>query len=162
MPISLIEMTEEAFSDYLLIAIPAYARDNIDSGRWDPSDALVRSRKAHDLLLPEGVATEDNYLFNILSGESKNTVGYVWVKIENNISSKSAFIYDIEIYEPHRRKGYAKSALSGIETFVAGLGATTLGLHVFKHNSAAVALYRSIGFEMVSHNMQKPIRINVT
>lgn len=160
MPISLIAMNEDAFSDYLETAIPAYARDNVDAGRWDESGALERSRKDHEALLPNGVETCDNYLFNIIENESSNNVGYIWVKVEDNIRTKSAFIYDIEIYEAFRRKGYAKSALGRIEKVVADLGASSLGLHVFKQNSAAIALYNSMGYQTVSHNMQKPIQLN--
>jgi ribosomal protein S18 acetylase RimI-like enzyme len=162
MQVLLIAMNEESFSNYLQIAIPSYAKDNIDSGRWEESEALARSRKAHESLLPEGVATINNYLFNVIENESKENLGHIWVKVEDNIHTKSAFIYDIEIFEQYRRKGYAKFALGCIEQVVADLGATSLGLHVFNHNSAAIGLYNSIGYQTVSHNMQKPIRATVT
>ena len=157
MQVSLIAMNEEAFSDYLKMAIPAYAQDNVEAGRWDESEALERSEKAHESLLPDGVETGDNYLFRIIENESSNNIGHIWVKVEDNIHTKSAFIYDIEICETSRRKGYAKSALGSIEKIVADLGATSLGLHVFAKNSAAIALYNSIGYQTVGHNMQKPI-----
>ena len=80
------------------------------------------------------------------------------LQVEDIIRTKSAFIYDIEIYEAHRRKGYAKSALGHIEKVVADLGASSLGLHVFNHNSAAINLYNNIGYQTVSHSMQKSIR----
>ena len=69
--------------------------------------------------------------------------------------TKSAFIYDIEILEQYRRKDHAKSALNSIEKIVADLGATSLGLHVFKQNIAAIGLYQSIGYQTVSLYMQK-------
>lgn len=156
-PILLIPMNEEAFSKYLQRAIPAYAQDNVDSGRWDESDALERSKNAHDDFLPDGVETEDHYLFNIQETDGDNEIGYIWVRVEENVRTTSAFIYDLEIYEAHRRRGYAKAALAEIETVVADLGATSLGLHVFHHNKAALALYNSVGFQTMSHNMQKAI-----
>ncbi|OBT13285.1 GCN5 family acetyltransferase [Vibrio sp. UCD-FRSSP16_10] len=159
MKVSLKMMNREAFSEYLKIAIPSYAKANIDSGRWDESEALERSEKAHETLLPDGERTKNHYLFNITENNSQNRVGHIWVKIEDNCHTKSAFIYDIEIYEAHRRNGYAKSAFECIEKRVAELGATSLGLHVFKQNAAAIALYSSIGYQIISHNMQKPIVI---
>jgi ribosomal protein S18 acetylase RimI-like enzyme len=131
----------------------------MDPGRWDQADALERSKKAHESLLPDGIETGDNYLFNIIDNESSN-VGHIWVKIEDNIRTESAFVYDIEICESGRRKGYAKSALGRIEEVAADLGATNLGLQVFAGNSAAIALYNSIGYQTVGHNMQKPIGAN--
>ncbi len=74
MQVSLLPMNEEAFSDYLQIAIQAYARDNVDSGRWDESDALERSIKEHEALLPEGVETKDNYLFNVVDNETSGNL----------------------------------------------------------------------------------------
>ena len=162
MSVSLIKMNEDDYAKYLELAIPAYAKDNVDSGRWDESEAIERSQKAQDTLLPDGVATKDNYLFTIVESLTGINVGHIWVKLEENIRLKSAFIYDIEIYETERRKGYAKSALAVIEKIVTDLGASSLGLHVFKQNSAAIALYNSIGYQTVSHNMQKPIKKKVS
>ncbi len=162
MQVSLKAMNQEAFSHYLEIAIPSYAKENIESGRWDESEALERSKQAHESLLPEREETKNNYLFNIIELQSQGSVGHIWVKVEDNIRTKSAFIYDIEIYENHRRKGYAKSALGCIEKVISDLGASSLRLHVFKHNSAAINLYNSIGYQTVSYNMQKPIRVTGT
>lgn len=157
MQVSLKTMDNDAYCDYLQQALPAYAKDNIESGRWQKSDALARAQQAFQRLLPKGLKTENNYLFNIIADESSTDVGYIWVKIEENIDTKSAFIYDLEIYENQRRKGYGKSALACIEEVISTLGANSLGLHVFKHNAAAMALYNSIGYQVVSHNMQKNI-----
>jgi len=155
MTISLKAMDESAFIDYKKHAIPAYAKDNVTAGRWPESDALARAEKEFERLLPDGVNSQDNYLFTIIANELNQNVGYIWVKIEHNLSVKSAFIYDIEIAEAHRQQGYAKAGLSRIEKAVTELGATSLGLHVFNNNAAAMALYERLGFNMVSHNMNK-------
>ncbi|WP_461535331.1 GNAT family N-acetyltransferase [Spongorhabdus nitratireducens] len=153
----LVAMDSAAFENYLQIAIPAYAQTNIESGRWEASTALEQSRQAHSALLPQGAETENHYLFNIRTENSDENVGHIWVHIDDQHSLRTAFIYDIEIYESFRRKGYARSALKNIEEFVAGLGARSLGLHVFNHNQSARALYESMGFVTVSHNMKKTI-----
>jgi ribosomal protein S18 acetylase RimI-like enzyme len=160
MQVSLKAMNEKSFSDYRKQAIPAYAKDNVESGRWQEADALERSKQDFQRLLPEGLASKNNYLFNVIDNKSDKYVGHVWVKVEDNIGTKSAFIYDIEIYELYRRKGYAKSALSNIENVVEALGATSLGLHVFHYNEAAMALYDSVGYQVVSHNMKKQLSAN--
>ena len=43
MDISLKPMNEDSFSEYLNQVIPAYANENIQSGRWDELGALNRS-----------------------------------------------------------------------------------------------------------------------
>ncbi len=156
-PVFLKVMDDEAFCHYLEIAIPAYADDNISSGRWEASDALERSKQSYTDLLPQRHETKNNSLFNIIVSGRQETVGHIWIKIEDHTHTKSAFIYDIEIYKVHRRNGYAKAALSCIESVVAEMGASSLGLHVFNNNPGAINLYESIGFQAVSQNMQKKI-----
>ena len=155
MSVSLKAMDKSAFSAYKKQAIPAYAKDNVNAGRWAESDALARSEKEFERLLPDGVNSQDNYFFDIIENKQEQNVGFVWVKIEHHFNTKSAFIYDIEIAEAYRQQGYAKAGLSDIEKVVTDLGATRLGLHVFNNNAAAMALYKSIGYQMVSHNMNK-------
>ena len=158
MQVTLALMNEESFSTYQKQAIPSYAKDNVDAGRWEEADSLERSEKDFKRLLPDGGQTKDNYLYNIIEDISGKNVGHIWVKLEDNIRTKSAFIYDIEVHEQYRRNGYAKSALFCIEKVVADLGAISLGLHVFNNNPAALALYKSINYQVVSLNMQKAIK----
>ncbi|WP_216638423.1 GNAT family N-acetyltransferase [Endozoicomonas arenosclerae] len=152
-------MNEAEFSDYLETAIPAYAKSNVDSGRWHESEALDRSRKTYNDLLPVGKETENNYFYHVIEDVNQQKVGQIWVKIIDNIHTRSAFIYDIKIDELYQRKGYAKSALNTLESIVASFGASSLGLHVFSQNSAAIRLYNSVGFQTVSLNMQKNIEV---
>ena len=105
----------------------------------------------------DGLGSHNNYLFNVIESKNSIIVGYIWVKVEDHIHVKSAFIYDVGISENHRRKGYAKSALRCIEKVVADLGVTSLGLHVFNQNAGAKALYNSMGYQVVSQNMRKVI-----
>ena len=131
MLVSLIPMSEASFLNYLEQAIPSYAQVNIDSGRWQETGALTRSKQSHDRFLPDGLKTKNNYLFNIIEHQTSQAVGHTWLEIQNSASTKAAFIFDIEIYPMHRRQGYAKSSLGCIEKLAASLGAITLGLHVF-------------------------------
>lgn len=157
MQVSLVSMNHYEYLAFIEMAIPAYAQANIDSGRWDVSDALERARNSYNSLLPQGIETQENYIFIIKETISNEKVGHIWVKVEEAVPTKPAFIYDVEIYENYRRKGYGKSALQAIEKYVSTLGAKSLGLHVFSHNSAARALYESAGYRVSGHNMQKII-----
>ena len=47
-------MSEAEFTEYVDILIRDYAKDNVEAGYWDPSDAVERSRKQTMDLLPEG------------------------------------------------------------------------------------------------------------
>ena len=151
------KMTQKSFQEYLDKAIPAYASNNIESGRWLEEGALERSRADHESLLPDGLNTKNNYLFDIVSRSDNCIVGFLWLAVEDKFGSTSAFIYDIAIYESYRRLGYARQALKELELFVKDLGICKIGLHVFHQNKSAQSLYESMGFSVVSSNMAKSI-----
>ena len=157
MPILLRKMTQKSFEEYLEKAIPAYAFNNIESGRWPEEGALERSRADHESLLPDGINTKNNYLFEVISRNEDCIVGFLWLAIDDKFGSKSAFIYDIAIYEGYRRLGYARQALKDLESFVKDLGIYKIGLHVFHQNKSAQSLYDSMGYSVVSSNMAKSI-----
>lgn len=157
MSITLRKMKENVFDEYLVKSIPAYALENIESGRWIEEGAIERSRADHESLLPDGIHTKNNYLFEVITGKESNVVGVLWVNVDDTVSTKSAFIYDIEIYEDHRRQGYAKQTLNALECFVKDLGINKIGLHVFRQNAAAQSLYEAMGYRVVSSNMSKSI-----
>ncbi|RXJ72724.1 GNAT family N-acetyltransferase [Veronia nyctiphanis] len=157
MEVSLKKMNEESFAEYLQFAIPAYASENIRAGRWPTTGDLERSKLEYADLFPEGLKTKDNYLFNIVESSNDIEIGHLWVKITSKENSKSAFIYDLHIHESYRGKGYAKAALLCTEHFASSLGADSISLHVFNHNDVAKALYKKVGYEVISHNMRKTI-----
>jgi hypothetical protein len=66
----LVPMSPEAYAQYLVAAVAGYAHQNITSGRWPAEGALERSGAEHEKLLPQGLATPDNYLFEIHDAEA--------------------------------------------------------------------------------------------
>ncbi len=152
MTTTIIKMTEAIFSKYYQAAIASYAKENIDAGRWKEEGAIERSREDHNRLLPEGIKTKNNHLFEIKENNHGQIVGHIWIAIDEQLNQKSAFIYDIEIYEAFRRKGFAKSVLRNVEDFVMKSDIYSIGLHVFNHNEAAIALYTELGYNTVNYN----------
>lgn len=153
-------MRPEVFAAYLDSSVAGYARDNIDAGRWPAEGAVERSRADFDDSLPQGLATPDNYLFEIQDGVGGATVGYLWFAVVVKHGLRSAFVYDLEVKAEHRRQGHAKRAFQALESRVAALGLTSIGLHVFGHNPGAQALYRQLGYGVTGINMQKRLGQN--
>ena len=150
-------MRPEVFAGYLDSSVAGYAQDNIDSGRWPAEGALERSRADFDSLLPQGLATPDNYLFEIQNGEDGSTVGYLWFAVVVKHGLRSAYVYDLEVKPEHRRQGHAKRAFEALEARVAALGLSSIGLHVFGHNPGAQSLYSQLGYTVTGINMIKQI-----
>jgi hypothetical protein len=63
--VNLVPMTQAEFEAYREPAIRAYARDHVQAGNWSPEEALHRADSSYRELLPDGVATPDQYLFTI-------------------------------------------------------------------------------------------------
>lgn len=154
---TLTPMLRSAYASYRERAAHGYAEDNVTSGRWPAEGALQRSYNSFDELLPQGTDTSDNYVFDIRDEATETTVGILWFAVVTKHGIKSAFVYDIEIWPEYRRRGHARAALFALESLAAGLGLTHIGLHVFRHNVGAQALYQSVGYEVTSVNMLKRI-----
>lgn len=150
-------MRAGTYPGYLEAAIAGYAADNVAAGRWPESGARERSRSEFAELLPRGLATPDNFLYEILSCEGGPTVGFIWLAVERKPASITGFVYDLEISQEHRRQGHASRALAELEVIARAVGATSLGLHVFAFNDGAQALYRRLGFQVASLNLRKSL-----
>jgi ribosomal protein S18 acetylase RimI-like enzyme len=152
--IQLTPMTEQDFQDFYERSIRDYADEKAKAGNYRPEEALERSRREYEELLPDGLASKDQYLYNIVEDELKQKVGILWVAV-NHRGQPAAFIFDIEIYEAFRRRGYAEQAFLRLEEKMKALGMTKIGLHVFGHNHAAQALYNKLDYEITNIHMAK-------
>lgn len=148
-------MRAKVFPTYLENAIVGYAEDCVALHRWPSDGAIERSRADFEDSLPLGLATPNNYLYEIKASESGPTVGVLWFAIEEKHSLRNAYVYDIEIYAQHRRQGHAFQAFVLLEPIAAGLGLDRIGLHVFRHNLGAQEMYKKLGYEVTGINMQK-------
>ena len=152
----LVPMTQAEFDVYIERLITEYAADNVRAGYWTDAEALERSHKQTESLLPQGLQTKDHYLYTLYDGDT--AVGVIWLHAEMNRPVKGGFIFDVEIKEEFRGKGYGKQIMSLIEEKARELGLKKMGLHVFGYNNAARKLYESVGYEVSSLNMLKELR----
>jgi len=150
-------MRPATYARYLAAAIASYAEDNVAAGRWSKAGASEGSETEFAELLTLGLATPDNYLYEIQDREGGPLVGFVWLAIERTPVGVTGFIYDLEIRPEYRRQGHASRALSAVEVTATAQGATSLGLHVFAFNEAAQALYRRLGFQVASLSLRKAL-----
>ena len=154
--VQLVPMTEAEFQAYLEPAIADYAAEHVKAGRWSQAEALEESRKEFMQLLPDGLNTANQHLFSIKDDAGTNA-GLLWFNVREPGGARSAFIYDVRIYDAFQRRGYATQAFQALETLARDMGITAISLHVFGHNSAARALYEKLGFEATNILMSKPI-----
>jgi ribosomal protein S18 acetylase RimI-like enzyme len=151
----LVPMGEEAFASFIETAVAGYADDNVAAGRWTADEALGLSRAEFVRLLPLGLATPNNHLYEIRDESCDRTVGFLWFAIMARGSAKTAYVYQLEIHPEFRRQGHARAAFHAMESIAVEMGLSSIGLHVFGHASGAKALYGSLGYSVTGINMQK-------
>jgi GNAT superfamily N-acetyltransferase len=118
--------------------------------------ARERVRRGTAKYLPDGLDTPGHHLLAAENG-SGEVVGTAWIGPDPNQvsgSTTSAWLYDINVFAPFRRRGFGSSILAAAEQLVAGEGKTVLALNVVGDNEAAIALYRHSGYDVSSMFMR--------
>ena len=153
--ITLKNMNQEEFKQYISFAVEDYAKDKIASGNWSEDEAIDLSKKSFEQLLPKDEKTENNHLFSIFHNDI--LVGMIWIAQKGPTKPNEGFIYDFMIFEQYQGQGYAKKAMKEIETIAKELGINKIGLNVFGHNKIARGLYEKMGYEITNITMVKTI-----
>ena len=153
--IKLRPMTDEEYLEWLPRSTESFADAKVKSGNWGAGNALELARKQTAEILPLGLETPHN---EILVVEAKGKrVGVIWIAIKESPRGPYAYLYDIEMDEPQRGKGYGSQALKALEEKLKKRGIKSLLLHVFGYNQDALRLYQRLGFEITNVNMAKTL-----
>ncbi len=156
--VRLVPMDEEQYHRYLEGALPNYAQEMVQAGNWPSEDAANLAEKSFQALLPDGLASADQYLCLIVDEQAGEQVGFLWYGVREGPGGRFVALYDIVVFEEHRRRGYGAQALHALEVKVRELGLDKVMLHVFGHNQGARALYRRLGYAETDVTMAKTLR----
>jgi len=154
--VTLAPMTDEAYARWLPAAIRSYAADKVRVGAWPIDEAQERSARAFAELLPDGPQTAGQELRSIVTADGK-TVGVLWFGPAGGGTDGVAFIWDIEVDEAYRGRGFGRAALQALEPLVLAQGYRAIGLHAFGDNEVARNLYRSAGYVETDVSMRKSL-----
>jgi ribosomal protein S18 acetylase RimI-like enzyme len=154
--LTLRDMSEAEYEAFITKLIAEYAAVNVEAGNWRESEALEMSKKACEKLLPEGLQTPRVLLLSAQNAEGEY-VGYLWIGLDRPGSPGSGWIYDIEVAENNRGKGYGRELLRAAEAETLKHGVGILGLNVFGTNKVARKLYESAGYSISQIAMSKKL-----
>jgi GNAT superfamily N-acetyltransferase len=84
-------------------------------------------------------------------------VGHLWLAEPRRSDEPTLVVYDVDIDEPHRGRGYGRAAMLLAEEEARRRGLSRIALHVGARNDVARALYRSLGYEENEVRMSKPV-----
>jgi ribosomal protein S18 acetylase RimI-like enzyme len=147
-------MTQPEFDVFRSLGVAEYAKDNVRMGEWSSEDAERLAAEQTDALLPAGLDTAGMRF--LVAEDGGTVVGRVWLAVEE-AGKPDAWIYDIEVEEELRGRGYGRALLAAVERLVADHGVDSVGLNVFAYNDAARRLYESAGYEATSIHMRKAL-----
>lgn len=155
--VKLLKMNKEDFDKYIAHSVVEYAKEKVKAGIWAEQEAYKLSEETFSRLLPNGVDTEKQHLFNIVDGDTEARIGYLWLNIYESLNGKQAFIYDIYLFEEFQGKGYGTDTMKAIDAEAKNHNVVKIALHVFSHNKRAIALYKKSGYEDTDLIMAKNI-----
>ena len=148
-------MREDEFPAFLERAKASYARDMIENGGLEEAHAHRKSEADHASLYADGLATPgvDVLVVEVDGGP----VGHVVLGEREEHGVRGAFLWDIEILEAHRGRGYGRVALELVEAEALTRGYRRVALNVFGGNEVARRLYRSAGYGETAVTMAKDL-----
>ncbi|MEV6601111.1 GNAT family N-acetyltransferase [Actinoplanes sp. NPDC051346] len=150
-------MRENEFAQWNEETTRLLAASHVAVGNWSSEAAPELARKARRDVLPDGFATAGMLFLKGLQPDG-TPVGSVWLGLTYPRGTPDcAFIYFIEVDEAHRGKGYGRALLSAAENVVRSRGVKSLELNVFGFNAAAIQLYETSGYGVVTQQMRKSL-----
>jgi len=87
----------------------------------------------------------------------REQVGHLWLVERRDSYEPTLVVYDVDVDEPYRGRGYGKAAMVFAEEEARRRGLTRIALHVGARNDVARNLYRSLGFAENEVAMSKAI-----
>jgi ribosomal protein S18 acetylase RimI-like enzyme len=147
-------MSADQFEKWKPTSIADYARQHTIGGKWTASEAPRLAREEFERILPEGQATPSHRFFSIVRLPDRKAVGMLWIQVESG-PRPASYVFNIEIFKPYRRHGYARQAMKLLEQEAKRLSLESIRLHVFGHNVAARSLYEQLGYVATNVYMRK-------
>jgi ribosomal protein S18 acetylase RimI-like enzyme len=152
--VTLRPMTEAEYEAFLAALRPSYGADTAQAEDLPLEKAQTAATAQTAQLLPQGFRTPDHHFWRVVA-EDGAVVGSLWV--HHKPDQRRAFIYEIEIDEAQRGRGYGEAAMRALEETLRSMQVTHIGLSVFGFNTTARALYDKLGYRAAATYMLKRI-----
>ena len=148
-------MRDDEFAAWVPLLREELAQDLVRDYGMSADAARAKAVAEIEQPLPGGRWPPGHAVFVIeVDGES---VGHLWLVERRDAFEPSLIVYDIDVDEPYRGRGYGRAAMVFAEEEARRRGLTRIALHVGARNDVARNLYRSLGFEENEVAMSKRI-----
>ncbi|WP_058301098.1 GNAT family N-acetyltransferase [Gorillibacterium timonense] len=144
------KLTQEEFTAYRNEVVEKYCEELVGTDSVaSAEEARAFAETEVSRLLPVGVDL-DCLNLNVMVNDKGEDVGFLWHEKRHILEMDVAFIYDILVYENHRKKGYGQRIIAYLAEAAKKEGLGKIVLNVFAKNAAANALYERMGFEVIA------------
>lgn len=136
-----------------------YIEQKVAEGGWNAEDAEKSADEELAGLFPDDDLREGHELYIVREDdapEGGDPIGHLWIGVLRQMSN-TLFIYDIEIRPAAQGRGLGRAVMAFAEERARALGCTSVALHVFGGNEAAIGLYRSLGYKVTDLNLRKDL-----
>ena len=139
--------------DFLVASADGYVASLVATGeteevaRWGADQALLAA-------FPGNVPTGGHAAFEVVD-DSGTRVAHLWVGPDRPGDPTTWSVWDIAVEPDQRGHGHGRAVMLLSEEYARTHGARRLTLSVFAGNTAARALYESLGFEVTQSRMAK-------
>ena len=147
--------TQDEFDDWLPRQEAGYAEQIIASGSMPLQEARQKARRDTQRSFSAGLATPGQLVFRVLAEEKP--VAWLWLAVPGPDDPLMAWVYDVEVDEAYRGRGYGRQTMLLAEQEARARGMTSIGLNVHGKNIPALSLYDSLGYEVTTQQMKKPV-----
>ena len=148
-------MRADEYSAWYDLEIEEYARDISEHGDTTPDAARRKAVADMAEILPDGLATTGHWVF-VLEVDGA-AAGRLWLAEREIDGRKAMFIFDIEVNEAFRGRGFGRAAMHLVEREALARGRNRIELNVFGGNAVARGLDRSLGYVERSIRMAKDL-----
>ena len=155
--VRLVNMSEAEFETFINISMGNQAKSLVESGIWPAEEADERIQKQRDQFLPGGLNTPDHYFFKIVGQEIGTEVGELWYTVVEPDGMRQFFVFDIQINDTYRRRGYGTEAFMLMEDEARKMGISTISLDVVETNRPARIMYEKLGYAGSDERMSKEL-----
>ena len=150
MALQLRPMQDEAFAAWLPHLREEYAHELVRDYGMSLEQARTEAAERIDGDPPAG-----HFVF-VLEADGE-PVGHLWLVERRDMYEPTLVVYDVDVDEPHRGRGYGRAAMFLAEEEARRRGLTRVYLRVGARNEVARNLYRSLGYEEHEIAMSKPV-----
>jgi ribosomal protein S18 acetylase RimI-like enzyme len=145
-------MTDQEFDAYSEHSTARYAAEVARNTLIIDEAARAQAERSTVQELPDGMHTTGHRLL-IVEDATGQRVGHMW--LAHKPETDRLYIFDIEIDEAARGKGYGRRAMDLIVDEARAMGVSRIELNVFADNPVARHLYETAGYREMSRQMVK-------